>query len=334
MTRRTLYFTAERRVEVRDRPIPEPEAGEVLVETAVSAISAGTELLIYRGEAPERLRADETLPSLDGDLSYPLAYGYAAVGEVIEAGPDASADWVGRTVFAFNPHETHFTARPGDLVAVPDDVSAEGATLLPTVETATNFVLDGAPLVGERVVVFGAGLVGLCTTNALAEFPLDSLVVVEPVAERRALAERFGADEAVAPAAFTRPDGPGPAGADLAFELSGAPAALDDAVAAVGYDGRVVVGSWYGTEPVELDLGGRFHRDRIAVESSQVSTVSPDLGGRWTSERRLRTALDRLGDLETDDLIADRLPFADAEAAYRRLDDDHPPGGILLTYDR
>jgi 2-desacetyl-2-hydroxyethyl bacteriochlorophyllide A dehydrogenase len=328
----TLYFTAEREAAIRDRPRADLDAEGVRVETAVSAISTGTELLIYRGDAPAELVADEELAALDGDLTFPLSYGYAAVGTVVETGAAVDDDWQGRRVFAFNPHETSFTAPVDEVVPVPSTMDAETAAHLPSVETAVNFALDGQPRVGERVVIYGAGTIGLCTTSVLASFPLAELVVVDPVAERRVLAERFGADRAVAPGdepAFSDRD---PGGADLIYELSGNPEALDAAVGTVGYDGRIVVGSWYGTNRADLGLGGRFHRDRITIESSQVSTIAPDLRGRWSSERRLDTALDHLAETETDRLVYDRVPFESAPEAYRRLDGHRPPGGIILTY--
>ncbi|NLV09549.1 zinc-binding alcohol dehydrogenase [Halomicrobium sp. HM KBTZ05] len=328
----TLYFTAEREAAIRDRPARDLDAEAVRVETAVSAISAGTELLIYRGDAPEELVADEELDALSGDLAFPLSYGYAAVGTVVDTGSTVADDWRGRRVFAFNPHETSFTAPVSAVVPVPQTMDTETAAHLPSVETAVNFALDGQPRVGERVVVYGAGTIGLCTTSVLASFPLAELVVVDPVEQRRALAERFGADRAVAPGdeigfADREPDG-----ADLVYELSGNPEALDDAVGTVGYDGRIVVGSWYGTNRADLGLGGRFHRDRITIESSQVSTIAPELRGRWSNERRLETALEHLDDITTDALVYDRVPFASAPEAYRRLDEHCPPGGIILTY--
>ena len=181
-----------------------------------------------------------------------------------------------------------------------------------------------------RVVVLGAGLIGLCTTAVLSTFPLAELVVADPVPERRAAAERLGADRVVASAPEVAPERD-PGGADLVYELSGNPDALDDAVAAVGYDGRIVVGSWYGTKRANVDLGGRFHRDRITVESSQVSTIDPELRGRWTNERRLDAAMAHLRD-EGDRLLTDRVPFESAPSAYRRLDEECPPGGLVLTY--
>ncbi|MFW6385515.1 MAG: zinc-dependent alcohol dehydrogenase [Halodesulfurarchaeum sp.] len=331
MDRQTLYFTAPFEVERRETNFDVAE-DQVLVETALSAISGGTELLIYRGDAPTDRPADETLDALDGDLSYPLRYGYSAVGDVIEAGSAVSDEWVGRTVFAFNPHESRFAARPGDLVPVPNDSDMESFALLPSVETATSLVLDGRPRVGERVVVFGAGIVGLCTISLLTEFPLESLLVVEPIPDRREYANRLGADVAVSPDDVSRGvasfDG---SGADLVYELSGTPEALDAAIDAAGYDSRVVVGSWYGNKDAKLSLGTDFHRGRISIESSQVSTISPELRGRFSKERRMNVALETLRTLDAGSLITHRIPFDDASEAYRLLD-ERAALQILLTY--
>ncbi|GAA0455357.1 zinc-binding alcohol dehydrogenase [Halococcus dombrowskii] len=332
MDRHSLRFTGPHETERRQTTFT-PADDEVVVETRVSAINAGTELLIYRGDAPTDRPADETIDALDGDLSFPLRYGYAAVGEVIEAGIDVPSDWTGRTVFAFNPHESRFAASPDDLVPVPEDVTPEAMAMLPAVETATSLVLDGRPRIGERVVVFGAGVIGLCTIGVLASFPLDRLVVVDPLAERREHARRMGADETLSPADLSTAVGIDDDGADLVYELSGQPDALDDATDVTGYDSRVIVGSWYGTQPTTLDLGTDFHRNHVTIESSQVSTLSPATRGRWTKARRLDTALDRLRALDVASLVSHRIPFADAPSAYRLLDDHTEPTlQVLLTY--
>ena len=332
MDRHSLQFTGPYETEHR-RTTFTPAADEVVVETRVSAINAGTELLIYRGDAPTDRPADETIDALDGDLSFPLRYGYAAVGEVVEAGAHVSSDWTGRAVFAFNPHESRFAASPDDLVPVPEDVTAEAMSLLPAVETATSLVLDGRPRIGERVVVFGAGVIGLCTVGVLASFPLERLVVVDPLADRRDHARRMGADETLSPDELPTAVGMDGDGADLVYELSGQPDALDDATDVTGYDSRVVVGSWYGTKPTTLDLGTDFHRNHVTIESSQVSTLSPATRGRWTKARRLDTALDRLRALDVVSLVSHRIPFADAPSAYRLLNDrTEPTLQVLLTY--
>ena len=324
MTDAALYFTGPETVEVRETSVGPPDADELLVDTRASAISAGTELLVYRDRTPEGLPADETLDALDGDLSYPLQYGYAASGVVSEVGADVDPDWVGQSVFSFVPHQTSFRATPDSVVALPPGTTPAAGSLLPSVETATNVVLDAAPRLGERVVVFGAGVIGLCVTRLLADFPLESLVVVDPIERRRDLAAALGADRTTTPAEIGAVD---PAvgdsavdGADLAIELSGQPSALDDAIGAVGYDARIVVGSWYGTKRAPIDLGGRFHRDRIDIVSSQVSTISPELRGRWDRDRRMDAALDRLDGIPADELITHRIPFERAPEAYELLD--------------
>ena len=329
--RRRLSFVAPGEVELERAERPTPGRNQLRVETTVSAISSGTELLIYRGKAPERLAVDESLPALSGRFTYPLRYGYAAVGVVDEVGTDVPGEWVGKRVFAFNPHESHFLASPGDVIPVPDGIESQSATLLPLVETAINFVHDGGPRLGERVAVFGQGTVGLLTTELLARFPLDHLVAIDPVETRRKLARRLGVDRAIAPAALEEqydPESEG-AGTDLAFELSGNPEALDDAIRTAGYDGRIVVGSWYGTKEATLDLGAEFHRNRITIESSQVSTVNPALRGRWDADRRLSMAWELLADLDTEPLITHREPLSNAELAYERLADKSD--GVVTT---
>ena len=335
MERRSLVFTGPESATIRNTTV-DYGPGELLVETQVSAISPGTELLIYRGDAPADLPADETLDALEGDLSYPLRYGYAAVGEVLEVGQQVDPNWIGRTVMAFNPHETAFSATPDAVVPIPEDLDPAALALYPTVETASSLVLDGGPGIDERVVVFGAGVVGLSTTALLASFPLSELVVVDPIASRRELALDMGADAVATPETLSASrwdDAPGPDGADLLYELSGQPAALDDAVGMAGYDSRVVVGSWYGTKSSTLDLGGAFHRDRVTIESSQVSTIDPDHRGRYSFERRTEMALDALGSLPIDSLITHHVPFEEAPGAYRLLD-ERPEDAlqVLLTY--
>lgn len=330
MEARTLRFVEPRTVRVEASDVPRPGQDEVLVESRTSLVSAGTEVMIYRGEAPAGLEADEVIDALEGDLSYPLEYGYALTGRVSRVGGAVSSEWQDRPVFGFYPHASHVVAEPAMLEPIPDDVGGETAAFLPLAETAVNLVMDAAPGLGERVVVFGAGLVGLLTVATLASFPLADLTVVEPIPARRDLATRLGADRAVTPDALAGAD---VGGVDLAVEVSGTPEALDDAVSVVGYDGRVVVGSWYGSKRAELDLGGGFHRDRIEVVSSQVSTISPALRGRWDRDRRMALAWETIREVPVDELVTHRVPIEDAARAYRLLDRNPDEAiGVLLTY--
>lgn len=335
MSATTLYLTGDRHVRLESESVPEPAPDEVLVETQVTAVSAGTELLLYRGEAPERIDAEGEIETLTGDISYPTESGYAAVGDVVDVGRSVAESWMGRTVFAFSPHRSHFTAPPDRLYPVPSDIRPETAALLPIAETATNLAMDGRPMVGERVTVFGAGMVGLVTTQVLSTMPLTTLTVAEPVLKRRELANRIGADETIHPERSselgTRGD---PPGQDLVYELSGHPGTLNRAIDAVGYDGRVIVGSWYGEKTADVDFGGFFHRNNVSIDASQVSRIAPAFRGRWTKSRRISVAWDRLRDIDASRLITHRLPFTDAAEAFRILDDGPDDVlQVLLTFE-
>ena len=328
MNRRAVIFAAPYTIDVHEEQVPEPREGQLLVQTLVSAISPGTEMLVYRGQMPADIPLDATISALDGAFAYPLKYGYAAVGRVIACGRGVDAGWQNRLVFAFHPHESHFLAAPQDVLPVPDGVAPETAVFLPNMETAVSFVMDGRPVIGEQVAVFGQGIVGLLTTALLAQLPLARLVTLDRYPLRRQWSSRLGAYLSLDPAepsiqahllAELQQDGV-LTGADLAYELSGHPAALDQAIAAVGFGGRLVIGSWYGSKPVNVQLGGHFHRSHMQVISSQVSHLAPRWHGRWTTARRLQVAWKQLTHCHPADLITHRFPIAAAAEAYRLID--------------
>jgi threonine dehydrogenase-like Zn-dependent dehydrogenase len=351
--RHALYFTAPCRVDVLEEPVPPPAAGQVLVQTLASAISPGTELLIYRGQAPTDLPLDETITALSGGFEFPLKYGYSVVGRVIDVGPGVSLEWRDRLVFAFHPHESHFLAASAELMPLPEDVPPEDALFLANMETAVTFLMDGQPIIGEQVAVFGQGIVGLLTTALLTHLPLTRLVTLDRYPLRRQAGLSLGAHASLDPAELDvldqlrallePPQAMGLTsladppvhypGFDLTYELSGAPAALDQAIAVTGFSGRVVIGSWYGQKRADLDLGGRFHRSRIRLIGSQVSTLAPAFTGRWTAARRLSVAWDMIRRVQPARFITQRFPINQASQAYAQLD-HHPSDSIqvILTY--
>lgn len=325
MKQRRLEFMAPGRVAVKIGPAPQPAADQVLVQTQLSAISPGTEMLVYRGQWPARVPVDAALDALRGPFAYPLAYGYSAVGRVIATGEAVAGDWLGRRVFAFQPHQDLFCAHPATLHPIPDDLDDESTLFLPNMETAVNLLLDGGPLIGERVVVIGQGIVGLLTTALLSRFPLAALTTLEAHPLRREASIRLGAGDCLDPG---DPDllprlgaVPGQGGeADLVYELSGNPAALDTALALARANGRIVVGSWYGAKKAALDLGSFFHRGRLSLISSQVSSISPALSGRWSNSRRLDLAWEMLRQVRPRACITHRFALADAPLAYGLID--------------
>ena len=307
----------------------------MLVTTTVSAISPGTEMLIYRGEFPRGLQVDANIPSLGSEFHYPLAYGYAAVGVVAELGEGVDRNWIGCPVFSFQPHTTHFLASPGAVFPLPKGLSPESACFLPNAETAVNLVQDGAPILGENVLVCGQGIVGLLTAALLNRFPLQALVTSDCYPRRREASTALGETVCLDPLAHDfgeRLRTLLPAGADLTFELSGVPTALNDAIAWTRFSGRVVIGSWYGEKPALLDLGGTFHRSRIRLVSSQVSSLAPELTGRWDKARRFAVAWDALERIRPEKWITQRVPFESAAEAYHLLDQS-PEETIQIIFE-
>jgi len=322
MKRQSLYFTAPFAIEAREEPLPTPAAHQVLVQTIVSAISPGTETLLYRGQFPQDVPVDETIAALDSAFGYPLKYGYAAVGRVAALGSavDANAIQLDQLVFAFNPHESHFIADADTLWPLPEGMEPETAVFLPNMETAVSFVMDSQPMIGERTAVFGQGVVGLLTTSLLSQFPLTHLTTLDVHLLRRQWSRQLGADASLDPAAPDVLAQLQELKADLALELSGNPAALNAAIACVGFNGRVLVGSWYGQKQAALNLGGKFHRNQIRLISSQVSHIAPQWRGRWDKSRRWQVAAEQLTRIRPERLITHRFPIAHAAQAYQLLD--------------
>jgi len=318
---KTVYFTGPGQVEIRKTSLPPLTHGQMLVETICSAISPGTEMLVYRGQFPKDL--SDQHDAYSSELRYPLAYGYTTVGRVVKISKDMRHRWKDRFVFAFQPHSSHFIATPDELIPLPNGMSPETACFLPNMETAVNFIQDAAPILGEQALVFGQGIVGLLTTALLTEFPLASLVTCEPYALRRETSLSLGVSLSLDPNDSNFHEEVNkmhPNGADLSLELSGSPKALNDAIALTGFGGRVLIGSWYGEKLAHLNLGGKFHRSRIKLISSQVSTIAPELSARWDKGRRFGVAWDALERIRPERWITHRIPLEDAAEAYRLLD--------------
>ena len=335
VNRKTLYFTAPRQVELREESLPASGADDVLVETICSAISAGTEMLIYQGRFPRDLETDSVISTLRGGFKYPLAYGYASVGRITEMGKQVDKSWRDRLVFAFQSHTSHFITTPECLFPIPESLSPETACFLPNMETAVNLVQDGAPVLGERVLVLGQGIIGLLTTALLHEFPLEILLTADCYELRRKASMAIGIARSLdSDSQNFREDAKDLliSNADLAFELSGNPVALNDALALTAFSGRIVIGSWYGEKRADVDLGGAFHRSRIKLISSQVSTIAPELSGRWDKPRRFGVAWEALKRIQPQKWITHRFPIEEAEQAYKLLD-ENPQETIQVIFE-
>ncbi len=328
-----LWFAAPRTAELRPERVPPPGPGEVRVKTIASAISHGTEMLVYRGEVPADLPLD--LPTLAGDFSFPIKYGYASVGRVLDAGVESHTP--GDLVFVHHPHQDAFIV-PAELpVRLPEGLDPTIGLFFANLETALNIVHDAPLRLGETALVFGQGVVGLMVTRLLKLAGADRVLAVDPIMKRRDLALEMGADTTFEPGEGLRErllEATAGRGADLAVEVSTSEAALQAAIDAVAVEGTVVVASWYGTKPVALSLGGHFHRGRVRLRSSQVGRMNPKLGSRWDRARRTEAVLGLLLRLRLEQLVSHRIPFEEAHLAYR-LVDERPDEAVqvILTHN-
>ena len=304
---RAFWLNAPGQGEIRSVALPDPGAGEVTVRTLCSGVSRGTETLVFRGGVPESQHTAMRAPFQDGDFPAPVKYGYLNVG-VVEDGPRALQ---GRTVFCLYPHQTRYVVPASAVTLVPDSVPASRAILAGTVETAVNALWDAAPLVGDRIAVVGAGMVGSGVAAILAKYPAVRVQLVDANPERAAVAEALGVDFAL----------PGDAlgDCDLVVHASATEEGLARSLELLAPEGTVIELSWYGDRKVSLPLGEAFHSRRLVVRSSQVGAVSPARRGSRSYADRLALALDLLADPAFDALITGESAFDDLPALLPRL---------------
>jgi len=294
-----LWYCQPGQSEIRQEPIGAPRRNEIRVRALCSAISRGTEALVWAGKVPrsefERMRA----PFMAGDFPFPVKYGYAAVGRV-EDGPESLR---GKSVFALHPHQTVFNVPEGAVVVLPGTLPPQRAVLAANMETALNAVWDAMPGPSDRIAIVGAGVVGSLVAYLCGHLPGTEVTLVDINPSRAELARKLGVGFA------------GPAEAkgdcDLVFHASGSPDGLRTALELAGDEATVLEMSWYGDAHVTAMLGGPFHSRRLRLVSSQVGQVAASHRPRWTHNRRLAAAVGLLEDARLDALLAPAIHFQD-----------------------
>ncbi len=317
-----FWLSEPGRGEIRPVTLREAAQDEVRVRTLRSGVSRGTETLVFRGGVPPSQYAAMRAPFQDGDFPGPVKYGYLNVGTV-EEGP---AELRGRTVFCLYPHQTAYVVPAGAVTVVPEGVPPGRAVLAGTVETAVNALWDAAPLIGDRVAVVGAGMVGCCVARLLSRFPAVNVTLVDVDTGRADVAAALGVE-------FAQPaDAAGDC--DLVVHASATSAGLQRSLDLLAPGGTVIDLSWYGDTEVRLSLGGAFHSGRLAIQASQVGTVSPARSASRTTADRLALALDLLRDPAFDALVTGQSPFGELPEVMAALAAGSLPALChTITYD-
>ena len=294
-----LVYTAPGCAEIRAVDLPPLAPGMVEVRARHSALSRGTERLVFAGRVPESEHERMRAPFQEGAFTFPVKYGYAAVG-VVEAGP---AEMIGREVFALHPHQTRFRLPAEAVVPLPEGVPPARAVLGANAETALNAIWDADLRPGATVLVLGAGLLGSLIAAMLSRRADMDVHVADRDPERQRLHAEFNI-------AFHDPDAL-PPGYDAVFHTTASGEGLQTALDALAFEGRVIELSWYGDRPVSVALGGSFHSRRLAIVSSQVGHVAPARRGATSRRDRLASGLAALADPRLDALVTTVCPFAE-----------------------
>jgi 2-desacetyl-2-hydroxyethyl bacteriochlorophyllide A dehydrogenase len=300
--------------EIRSAQLPPAGPDDVLVRTLHSGISRGTESLVFGGRVPPGQQVAMRAPFQEGEFPGPVKYGYLSVG-VVEEGPAALR---GRTVFCLYPHQTAYVVPAGAVTVVPDGVPPERAVLAGTVETAVNALWDAPPLVGDRVTVVGAGMVGCCVARLVSRIPGVQVTLVDIDSDRAKAAASLGVE-------FASPE-EAPPGQDLVVHTSATSAGLQLSLDSLAREGSVIELSWYGDSDVQVSLGGAFHSGRLAIRASQVGTVSPARRDRRTTADRIALALDLLQDDAFDALLTGSSSFAQLPQVMAQIAEGSLPG--------
>ena len=314
-----FWSTGYGRGELRPAVLRPPATGEVLVRSLYSAVSRGTESLVFRGEVPESEYQRMRAPFQEGDFPGPVKYGYISVGVVEDgAGPQAAA-LHGRTVFCLHPHQDRYLVPAGAVIPLPPGLSPARAVLAANMETALNACWDGAPGMGDRIAVVGAGVVGSLVAWLCARIPGTEVELIDIDPGRAQIARALGLTHRLPANARAE--------CDLVFHASGHPAGLSTALDLAGQEASVIEMSWYGRTAVTVGLGGAFHARRLNIKSSQVGHIPPQRSPRWHYRRRMELALSQLVDPRLDALISGETGFQDLPALMQRL--AYTPAGAL-----
>lgn len=300
----TLTYPAPGQAVVEEVNLPQIEGDMVEIRTLFSGISRGTESLVFNGLVPPSQWETMRCPHMRGDFSFPLSYGYACVGEVVSCGPQATLVAPGDHVFILHPHQDRIVVSQTACNPVPKSVPPARAVLAANMETALNAVWDAEAdkNTPARIAVIGAGIVGLLIAHAIMQETGLSPVIFDINPERLILAGTLGFIPAIAGEDETDEF-------DLLFHTTANQTGLQAAIDMAGFEATIIEMSWYGQNPVTLDLGGAFHSRRLRIISSQVGTIARSRREKLGHSERMQNALSLLEFDKLDLLLEKPVEF-------------------------
>jgi len=297
----SLWYVAPEAAELRPEPVAPPVLGQCQVQTLHSAVSRGTESLVFKGLVPSSEYDRMRCPLMGGEFPFPVKYGYCNVGLVI-AGPETLLN---QRVFSLSPHQTLFNVNAESLTTLPSELPSRRAVLAANMETALNAVWTAKAGPADRIAIVGGGVIGLLIAYLCSKLPGAEVTVVDPYTGREGICQSLGLSLLNPTQALeTLTDT-----CDVVFHTSGHPEGLSTALSLAGNEASVIELSWYGTRRVAAALGEAFHSRQLRLISCQVGHIEASHRPRWTYGRRLTAALRLLCDARLDALLESAVPF-------------------------
>ncbi len=246
-----LLLTAPHTTAWLEHPIASPQKDQVLVRTLYSAMSLGTELALYKGTSRN--------PS---NVTYPKMTGYETYGVVEAVGEEVDDVRVGDCALTFAGHVTHAILSASRIIPVPNGLDPRLALLAILSNDVKKGVFKAAPQPHERVLVTGAGAIGLLTLFILKALGVDHVDVVEPVRERLELAQSLGAQNTFTPEEVEEIE----TAYAVGLECSSRNAAFSLLQDKLQTNGRICILADGNLEP--LTLTPQFHQKELEVMGS------------------------------------------------------------------
>lgn len=345
---KVLRYLGPRRADIIEVETPRAKQNMVLAKSLYCSISAGTEMGFYRGTAPQFNSTTDRygiFVEKKDAIRYPMTandpgvwwMGYANVSKVEETGPEVTTLKKGDIVFVSAGHQDHQYRPEQSFCKIPRGTNPEHAALLSLVQIAFNGILDAGIRLMDTVVVFGMGTLGQLLVQ-MAKKNGALVVAVDGQDNRLALAHAGGADcvldfrkeKNVAGKVYEFTEG---RGADIVIEVSGNVNALPEAVRCAAYNGKVTVLSFYQDNASTLALGREFHHKRTLIQSSQIGGISPAISNTWNTERRMKTALKLVGELNLQPLISHTVDFTELPKMLEVIDKNPSAcNAVLVKY--
>ena len=256
-------------------------SGELIVKTLFSGISYGTEKLVHSGKVPNSQKNLMKCPYQEGDFGNDIKYGYINVGKVV----DGDKSYLGSNIFSLYPHQDFYKIPYNEVLIIPDKIPLTRCLLIPNLETAINAIWDTLPSAGDRILVIGAGIVGLLTAYLINKIPGVNLFIVDKDSSKSKIAKKLGIKFLdTIPKKFN---------ARFIYECTGDHRVLNSIRNNITVNSTICVLSWYGDKKSEIALGENFFSKRARIIMSQVSKISPTRFDLTNQDRR-KIALDIL----------------------------------------